>query len=79
MRNKDEVGEKFLIYDSEVENQLNKKIKRLKIDKGGEYYSSILMLIVRIMASSMDTSLFTNSVAKREIKTLKNIVNAMLP
>ena len=27
LRNKDEAGEKFLIYKSEVENQLNKKIK----------------------------------------------------
>ena len=28
LRNKDEAGEKFLIYKNKVENQLNKKIKR---------------------------------------------------
>ena len=30
LRNKDEAGEKFLIYKSEVENQLNKKNQQIK-------------------------------------------------
>lgn len=42
LRNKNEAGETFLIYKSKVENQFNKKIKRLKINKGGEYDSSML-------------------------------------
>lgn len=42
LRNKDEAGEKFLIYKNEAENQLNKKIKILRMDKGGEYDSSML-------------------------------------
>lgn len=29
-RNKDEAGETFLIYKNAVENQLNKKIKKIK-------------------------------------------------
>ena len=37
LRNKDEVFDIFLIYKVEVENQLNKKIKRIRSDRGGEY------------------------------------------
>ena len=36
LRNKDEAFDKFLVYKSEVENQLNKKIKRIRSDRGGE-------------------------------------------
>ena len=27
----------FLLYKAEVENQLNKKIKRIRLDRGGDY------------------------------------------
>jgi len=37
LRSKDGVFEMFLKYKSEVENQLNKKIKRLRSDRDGEY------------------------------------------
>ena len=37
VRSKDEAFEMFLKYKSEVKNQLNKKIKILRSDKGGEY------------------------------------------
>ena len=30
----------FKIYKAEVENQLEKKIKQLRSDRGGEYFSS---------------------------------------
>ena len=30
----------FIGYKNEVENQLSKKIKRLKFDRGGEYESN---------------------------------------
>ena len=39
LRNKDEVRDAFIKYKNEVENQLTKKIKRLKTDRGGEYES----------------------------------------
>ena len=39
VKSKDEVIEKFVLYKTEVENQLNKKIKFLKSDRGGEYES----------------------------------------
>jgi len=34
---KDEAFDVFLTYKAEVENQLNKKIKRIRSDRGGEY------------------------------------------
>lgn len=37
VRNKNKAFNMFLIYKVEVENQLNKKIKRVRSDRGGEY------------------------------------------
>ena len=37
MKHKSETFEKFKEFQSEVENQLNKKIKNLRSDRGGEY------------------------------------------
>ena len=37
LRNKDETIDVFIKYKNEVENQLSKKIKRLRSDMGGEY------------------------------------------
>jgi len=39
MKHKSETFEKFKEFQSEVENQLNKKIKHLRSDRGGEYLS----------------------------------------
>ena len=39
LKSKDEAIEKFFLYKNEVENQLNKKIKVLRSDRGGEYES----------------------------------------
>ena len=36
LKSKDEAIEKFALYKKEVENQLNRKIKILRSDKGGE-------------------------------------------
>jgi hypothetical protein len=40
----DEALEYFKLYNAEVENQLDKKIKRLQSDKGGEYIFNISLL-----------------------------------
>jgi transposase InsO family protein len=40
LRSKDEALEMFIKYKIEVENQKNIMIKRLRIDKGGEYESN---------------------------------------
>ena len=37
LKSKDEAIEKFALYKQEVENQLNKKIKMVRSDRGGEY------------------------------------------
>ena len=37
LKHKDEAFDKFLVYKTEVENQLGKKIKRVRSDRGGEY------------------------------------------
>ncbi|CAI9761152.1 unnamed protein product [Fraxinus pennsylvanica] len=37
LKSKDEAIEKFIFYKNEIENQLNKKIKVLRSDRGGEY------------------------------------------
>ena len=41
LKSKDEVINKFILYKNEVENQLNKKIKKLRSDRGGEYEAPI--------------------------------------
>ena len=39
LKTKAKVIKKFVLYKNEVENQLNKKIKVLRSDRGGEYES----------------------------------------
>src|SRR6266540_4898987 len=40
LKSKDEALDFFKIYKVEAENQLDRKIKRLRSDRGGEYFSS---------------------------------------
>ena len=40
LKSKDEAWEMFVKYKTEVENQKNKRIKRLRTDRGGEYESN---------------------------------------
>ena len=42
LKSKDEVIEKFVLHKNKVENQLNKKIKVLRSDRGGEYELSFV-------------------------------------
>ena len=44
MKHKSETFEKFKEFQSEVENHRNKKIKFLRSDRGGEYFSCELGL-----------------------------------
>src|SRR3954467_5073394 len=41
LQTKDEALDYFKIYKAEVENQLERKIKRLRSDRGGEYFPKI--------------------------------------
>jgi transposase InsO family protein len=40
LKTKDEALECFKTYKAKVENQLEKKIKRVRSDRGGEYFSN---------------------------------------
>jgi len=40
LKTKDEAFECFKTYKAKVENQLEKKIKRVRSDRGGEYFSN---------------------------------------
>ena len=50
---KDEALDYFKIYKAEVENQLERKIKRLQSDRGGEYFPKIFDEFLRNMALFM--------------------------
>jgi hypothetical protein len=41
LKTKDEAFNCFKTYKAEVENQLERKIKRLRFDRGGEYFSNV--------------------------------------
>jgi hypothetical protein len=47
LQTKDEALDYFKIYKAEVENQLERKIKRLRSDRGGEYFPKIFDESVR--------------------------------
>ena len=40
LKSKDEAFNHFKIFKAEAENQLDRKIKRLRSDRGGEYFSN---------------------------------------
>ena len=42
LSSKDEAEDMFIKFKAEVENQINKKIKRLRSDRGGEYGLALL-------------------------------------
>ena len=82
LRNKDEAMDAFIKYKNEVENQLSKKIKRLRSDRGGEYKSNFFNTFYEeheiIHETTPSYSLESNEVAERKNITLKEMMNAML-
>ena len=78
---KDEAIEKFVLYKNKVENQLNKKIKVLRSDRGGEYESPFFDFCAQhwiIHETTAPYSPQSNGVAERKNRTLKELMNAML-
>lgn len=76
---KDEAINKFVLYKKDVENQLNKKIKVVRSDRGGEYVS----LYVEFCAQNGNHHEFTspyssqyNGIAKRKNCIFKDMVNS---
>ena len=81
LKSKDQALEKFSLYKSEVENQLNRKIKRLRSDRGGEYEAPIGEFCAQHGIVHETTPPYTpqsNGVAERKNRTLKEMMNAML-
>ena len=81
LKSKDEAIEKFVLYKNDVENKLNKKIKVLRSDRGGEYESSFVDFCAQhgiIHETTTPYSLQYNGVVERKNHTLKEMMNAML-
>ena len=72
----------FITYKAEVENQLNKNIKILKSDRGGEYESNDFSeLCAKFDIIHQTTAPYTpqqNGIAERKNRTLKEMVNSLL-
>ena len=82
LNTKDEALHYFKIYKVEVENQLEKKIKRVWSDCGAEYFSSEFDLFCAehgiIHERTPPYSPQSNGVAERKSHTLNDLANAML-
>ena len=81
LKSKDEAIEKFVLYKTKVENQLNKKIKALRSDRGGEYKSPFVEFCVQngiIHETTTPHSPKSNIVVERKNRTLKEMMNVML-
>jgi transposase InsO family protein len=82
LKSKDEAMYFFKIYKAEVENLFDRKIKRLRSDRGGEYFSNELdSFCVEhgiIHERTPPYSPKSNGVAERKNRTLTDLVNAML-
>jgi transposase InsO family protein len=82
VKTKDEALNCFKIYKAEVENQLERKIKRVRSDRDGEYLSNDFGEYCAehgiIHETTAPYSPQSNGVAERKNRTLTDLVNAML-
>ena len=81
LRSKDEALDAFKLYKNEVENQLSKKIKVLRSDRGGEYDTPFNLFCSEhgiIHQTTAPYSPQSNGVAEWKNRTLKEMMNAML-
>ena len=82
VKTKDEALNCFKIYKAEVENQLEKKIKRVRSDRGGEYLSNefgeYCVEHGIIHETTAPYSPQSNGVAEWKNQTLMDLVNAIL-
>ena len=81
LKSKDEPIKKFVLCKNKVEDQLNKKIKVLRSDRGGEYELSFVDVCAQngsIHETTSPSSPKSNGVAERKNYTLKEMRNAML-
>ena len=82
LRTKDEALDYFKIYKAKVENQLERKIKRLRSDRGGEYFPKIFDEFCEehgiIHERTPPYSPESNGIAERKNRTVTDLVNSML-
>ncbi|KAJ9560577.1 hypothetical protein OSB04_005737 [Centaurea solstitialis] len=82
MRHKSESFEKFRVYQNEVQNQLDRKIKFLRSDRGGEYLSQEFgNHLIECGIVSQLTPPYTpqmNGVSERRNRTLLDMVRSMM-
>ncbi|KAK8570584.1 hypothetical protein V6N13_032201 [Hibiscus sabdariffa] len=82
LRTKYEAENFFLIYKAEVENQLGRRIKWLRSDRGGEYGSNFLKEVCEKNDIIHETSApyfpQQNGIAERKNRTLKEMMNSLL-
>ncbi|CAL1356033.1 unnamed protein product [Linum trigynum] len=81
LSSKDEAIDAFKQFKAEVENQLNKKIKMARSDRGGEYefpFEEICLENGIIHQTSAPYTPQKNGVAERKNRTLKDMMNALL-
>jgi transposase InsO family protein len=82
LKTKDGALHCFKTYKAEVENQLEKKIKRFRPDHGGEYFSNEFDLFCAehgiIRDRTPPYSPQSNGVAKRKYRTLTDLVNSIM-
>ncbi|GJY52709.1 pol polyprotein [Tanacetum coccineum] len=74
LKSKDEAIDKFVLYKTEVENQLGRKIKVVRSDKEGEYVSPFADLCVKYGIRHEFSAPYSpnkNSIAERKNCTLK--------
>ena len=79
LHSKDEALSMFKIFKNEVEVQLDSKIKRLRTDKGGEYYNpSYFQEMGIVHETTAGYSPQSNGAVERKNRTLKEMVNSMI-
>jgi len=82
VNHKSELFDKFKVYKTKVENQLERKIKILRSDKGGEYTSLDMSNFCEMHGIIHEVAppyaLQSNGISERKNRTLLDMVNAML-
>ena len=82
LHSKDEALNMFKTYKAEVENQLEKKIKIIRSDRGGEYesiaFAGFCALNGIVHQTTAPYTPQQNGVAERKNRTLKDMINSML-
>ena len=81
MKSKDESVHKFALFKKEVENQLEKKIKVIRSDRGGEYVAPFGRFCAEhgiVHEVTPPYSPQSNGIAERKNRSLKEMMNALL-